>query len=466
MKGMFIVIGIGLLLSSACSKDTFITGPEALLSTSDDTLHFDTVFTTTGSITQFFRLYNRNDQKLRISSVKLQGGLSSYFKMNVDGISGTEIKNLEIEANDSAYVFVTVKIDPNAADLPFVVQDSIQINYNGLVKWVQLDAWGQNARFYRSQLITTNETWDNQLPYVIIGGIAVAPNVTLTLLPGTKIYLHADAPLLIDGTLKAVGGVEDSNHIVFRSDRLDEPYRDFPAGWPGIYFGETSRQNELEYVSVLNAYQGLVVQKPSVDGQPKLKLRACYIDNCYDAGLIGLQSEVVAENCLFSNCGKGIILALGGRYRFTHCTGVSYSNPYFDHKDPVVQVYDFFKTSNTVLISPLNAQFTNCLFWGENGIVENEVVTGKQGNDYSVTFTHCLWKAKVNPANSTLQQIIVNQPPSFDSINIQERYFNFRLRAGSPALNKGIPTSLERDLDGLPRSVDLPDLGCYERQIP
>jgi hypothetical protein len=119
-----------------------------------------------------------------------------------------------------------------------------------------------------------------------------------------------------------------------------------------------------------------------------------------------------------------------------------------------------------VLISPLTAQFTNCLFWGENGIVENEVVTGKQGNDYLVTFTNCLWKAKVNPANSTLQNILVNQAPAFDSINIQERYFNFRLRAGSPALNKGIPTALERDLDGLPRSVELPDLGCYERQLP
>ncbi|WP_315824928.1 choice-of-anchor Q domain-containing protein [Paraflavitalea speifideaquila] len=41
--------------------------------------------------------------------------------------------------------------------------------------------------------------------------------------------------------------------------------------------------------------------------------------------------------------------------------------------------------------------------------------------------------------------------------------YNFRLKEESPALNKGKATTLTIDLDGNPRPVGLPDLGCYEK---
>lgn len=464
MRKTLVLIWIAACCFAACKKDSFIAGPEALLSTSADTLRFDTVFTTTGSVTQFFKIYNNNPQKLRISAIQLKGGAASFFKMNVDGLSGYEITNLELDANDSTYVFVTVKIDPNTADLPFVVQDSIRINFNGNEHWVQLEAWGQNARFLRNRVVNASESWDNQKPYVILGGLQVAPEVTLTITPGTRIYLHADAPLIIDGTLRVAGQRWDSTRVIFQGDRLDDPYRDFPAGWPGIYFTETSKNNLLEYAIIKNAYQGLVAEKPSVNSNPKLALKACIIDNCYDAGILGLRSDVSAENCLISNCGKNIALAYGGNYQFTHCTSASYSNPYFQHKEPGVIVTDFIKSGNSLFTGPLNATFTNCIFWGDNGVVENEVVTSKQGNNFSVSFRNCLWKAKTTPANSTLSNIIANESPLFDSLNINARRFNFRLREGSPALNKGLGTPLVSDLDGHPRPVGLPDLGCYEKQ--
>ena len=58
-------------LAFSCRKDTFITSPQANVSTSVDTLKYDTVFTSAGSVTQSFKIFNNNNQKLRLSQVKL-----------------------------------------------------------------------------------------------------------------------------------------------------------------------------------------------------------------------------------------------------------------------------------------------------------------------------------------------------------------------------------------------------------
>jgi hypothetical protein len=71
---------------------------------------------------------------------------------------------------------------------------------------------------------------------------------------------------------------------------------------------------------------------------------------------------------------------------------------------------------------------------------------------------------QTTPANITSSQIINNQSPQFDSINTFKNYYNFRLKAGSPALEKGVNTTTIIDLDGKPRPVGLPDLGCFEKQ--
>src|SRR5215475_4368656 len=98
MKYITVVLFIGGLLIISCRKDSFITGSNAALHTSDDTLHFDTVFTSVGSITGFFRIYNDNNQKLRLDKVSLGGGAGSFFKMNVDGTAGSEVDDVEIDA--------------------------------------------------------------------------------------------------------------------------------------------------------------------------------------------------------------------------------------------------------------------------------------------------------------------------------------------------------------------------------
>jgi len=460
---LFISISV-LILFNACKKESFITSPDAQVSLSDEELKFDTVFTTTGSITQSFKIINENDQKLRLSSIKLMGGNSSYFKINADGFIGPEVSNIEIEANDSVYVFVSVSINQSVANIPFIVEDSIQINYNGTNRQVNLEAWGQNAHFYRDKEIITNEIWNNDLPYVILGSLTIDPNKKLTINKGCRIYVHADAPIIVDGTLEVNGAKDTVDRVQFRGDRLDEPYNDFPGGWPGIYFRGTSKDNVFNYAVIKNAYQALAVLDLSIN--PKLTLNECIIDNAYDAGIIAVNSSIRARNCLISNCGQNVVLAKGGDYQFTHCTVATFSNSYILHRDPVLYVSNYVLVNNVPDAKALTAVFRNCIFWGQDGTVEDEVVVTKSGSTtFNVNFDYNLWKVVNTPANITSTGIINNQYPAFDSINTSKRIYNFRLKDESPAKDKATNAGVTIDLDGKPRPVGIaPDLGSYERQ--
>lgn len=458
-----------LIFFFACKKDSFITSPDAQVSVSVDSLKYDTVFTTTGSITQSFKIINENNQKLNISSVRLMGGSASPYKINVDGFAGPEANDLEVAANDSIYVFVTVTIDPNATQLAFIVRDSIKISYNGSDKWVQLEAWGQNAHFFRNKIISANETWPNDLPYVILGSLTVDTNKILTIDKGARIYVHADAPLIINGTLLVNGQKDSADRVYFRGDRLDDPYKDFPAGWPGIFFNSSSKDNVLNYAILKNAYQAIASQDPSVNSNPKVALNECIIDNAYDAGIVTLNSSVYGTNCLVSNCGKNLYLLQGGDYQFVHCTVASYSNNFIIHKDPVLLISNFVNINNIPQTAPLTALFRNCIFWGENGTVDDEVVVAKSGNSlFNINFDSNLWKIqKTDPSavsGVTAAGIINNSPPLFDSVNTSKNYYDFHLQATSPAINKGTSSIVSIDLDGNSRPVGAPDLGCYEKQ--
>ncbi|HZE86134.1 MAG TPA: choice-of-anchor Q domain-containing protein, partial [Puia sp.] len=465
MKLPLLILLFAAALILSCQKDSFITSKGAIVSFSSDTLFFDTVFTTAGSVTQSVKIFNGNDQKLRLSDLKLMGGNKSFFSINVDGYPGPEKNDLELEANDSLYIFVVVRIDPTTGNLPFVAQDSIAVTFNGNVRYIQLQAWGQNAHFLRNQKIQGNVVWDNTLPYVIMGGLQVDTNAILTIQQGSRVYFHADAPMLVDGTLQVQGAQPDSMKVMFQSDRLDEPYREFPGSWPGIYFRGASVNNNLQFAVIKNAYQGIVAETPASNAVPKVVLNQCIVDNIYDAGILGAESSIQATNCLISNCGKNIVLGYGGNYQFTHCTVASYSNDYISHTQPVLSVSNYILQGNSPLTAPLNAGFLNCIFWGGNGTVDNEVIVSQQGNtSFSVNFANCLWKVKATPAGVVSSNIIANSDPLFDSVNTFRRHFDFRLKNGSPAIDKGAATMVSNDLDGKPRPVGLPDLGCYEKQ--
>lgn len=455
-----LLLPLTVVLFFACKKESFTGSSSALLSTSVDTLHFDTVFTSTGSTSQLVKIINNHNKGIHISYVQLAGGASSPFKINVDGLPGPRVDNTDILPGDSVYVYVTVSINASATNLPFLVRDSIEISYNGNRQFVQLEAYGRNARFLRNKKVTAAEVWDNDLPYVILGGLTVDTNATLTIKPGCRIYCHADAPFIIHGTLRVEGEAYDSTRVVFSGDRLDEPYRDFPASYPGLVFSDASKNNLLSYATVKNAYQGIVVTGPSVG--TKLTLHETIIDNAYDAGLLGVNTSIEARNLLVSNCGKNILLVKGGDYSFTHCTAASFSSNFVQHKEPVLVVTNYLDDA----AKDLNAVFRNCIFWSEaNGLVKDEVVVLKQQNSgFHVSFDHVLWRVETDPANSSITAAINRQEPLFDSVNTGQKIYSFRLREGSPAIDRGVDAGVNIDLDGKPRPIGLPDLGAYEKQ--
>ena len=232
---LFVLLLSGCILTiMSCKKTGIIADINASVYTSADSLHFDTVFTTTGSVAQFVKIFNNNDQNLVLNNIQLMGGKTSYFSMNVDGVAGTSFSNIEIAPNDSVYIFVKVSVDANNKQLPFLVQDSIQYTYNGNTRWIQLDAYGRNAIYLRNKVIAKDTTFTDSLPVVILGGLYILPSKTLTIEAGTQIYAHADAAIQVYGTIIANG--DNINRICFQCDRLDDPYSKYSGSWPGIYF--------------------------------------------------------------------------------------------------------------------------------------------------------------------------------------------------------------------------------------
>ena len=452
-------------IQTSCKKDSFITSNQASVNITTDSLKYDTVFTTTGSITKSFKIINENNQKLLLNTVKLMGGISSAYKINVNGVPATEANNIELAANDSIYVFVSATINPSAINLPFIVSDSIQIKYNGNTRYVQLQAFGQNAIFLRNQTISANTTWSNTKPYVILDGLKIAENATLTIPQGTKIYLHANAPILVDGTLIANGA--KNNEVVFTGDRLDDNYKDLPASWPGIYFREFSKNNFLQFAVIKNAYQAVVAEKPSVNINPKLILQQCILDNAFKEGLLLVNTFAQINNSLISNCGNNVFISYGGNYSFINCTVVAYSSKYITHKNEVLGITNFANTIGGVVTANLSATFRNTIFWGDNGFVDNEIQIAKQGaNPFTVLFENNLYKNATDPVNVTLTNNLKNINPIFNTVDVNKNIFDFSITkdATAPGINKGIATSFAKDLDDKARSVGLPDIGCYEKQ--
>ena len=463
MNKILLMVSVVLLVLS-CRKNSFITSKDAIVLFSTDTLAFDTVFATTGSVTQSVKIINGNNQQLRLTDIRLMGGSQSYFSININGSPGPEVDNVDLAAGDSLYIFVAVAIHPGAANLPFIVQDSIQVSFNGSQQYIQLQAWGQNANFLVNQVLKGTNTWNDSLPYVIEGGLQIDTGATLTIPAGCKVYLHANASMLVDGSLQVMGS--DSSRVYFLGDRLDAPYNNYPDSWTGIYFRGTSAGNQLQYAVIRNANQAIVVESPPAGGAPKLVLQQCIIDNSYTFGILGVDGSLQATNCLISNCGQNIAVGGGGSYQFTQCTAAAYSNNYIVHTSPVLQVADEILQGGTIITGALQAGFTNCIFWGDYGNVLNEVTVSQQSNlSFAVSFTNCLWKVQTAPSGQGIvaTTMIANMDPLFDSVNTVSGYYDFHLQSGSPAIGQGAAAGVLIDLDGNPRPAVAPDLGCYQR---
>ena len=440
-----------IFIIASCTKDGFITGKEAFLFSSDTAVHFDTVFTSAGSVTKPIKLFNINEQKLRISNLQLLGGNASFFKINLSGTPGTQFSNVDIDKGDSLYIFVSVTINPDGRQLPFIIEDSIRIDYNGNTQYVKLDAYGQNAHFLRSAIITQNTTWTNDLPYVLMDTFAVANGAVLTIEKGAKVFCHANTPFTVEGSLQVNGTDDSTGAVTFLNDRLDVPYSHQPGTWNGIYFAPQSRNNVLNYTVIKNALQGIAADQGSF-----VTLNGCTIDNCAETGLIAYNSSVSATNCLFANSSYNLYAIAGGHYTFTHCTIAAYSTLYLFHQYPALTLSNSSDDGSEANL--LQTVLQNCIVYGE----DDEVFVRKDTRaPLMISFENTLYKSPTANSDITYQDCLPNADPLFAAIDKENNLFDFHLSAQSPCIDAGKKTGTLIDLDGKLRS-ELPDLGCYE----
>ena len=78
--------GAFMLGTQGCQRQSWDTNPEHMLRLSTDTLFFDTVFATVGSVTLPLKLYNDHDASLRVEDLQLADGSSSAYRLNVNGL--------------------------------------------------------------------------------------------------------------------------------------------------------------------------------------------------------------------------------------------------------------------------------------------------------------------------------------------------------------------------------------------
>ncbi len=420
---------------------------------SADTILFDTVFTGIGSTTKRFKVYNPSKQALKISNIQLAGGASSSYKIYVNGIETIQSEGVGLLGKDSLLVLVEVFIDPQNKNSPYLVNDSILFETNGVSQNIKLIAWGQDANYLGNVVLPCNSQWTNERPYMIYSSILIDTLCQLSIEQGTKIFAGKDAYIYVKGKIVADGIPEE--RIVFQNQRLDPSYENIPGQWGGIVLLEGSHDNYLNFTTIRNAVFGIRLGSPDQDTIPDIIMKNMIIENMSNAGILAFTSDLYAENVLINNCiDFNAANIAGGNYTYKQCTFANYGFN-FIRQNP-----SFYITDNVILdngskiIEQINVAIKNSII---DGNMEDELFFNLEGNaQYTFSFTNSIFKTTITDLD-TLGNIL-NKDPKF----INPSRYNYRLDTLSTAKDMGIFVGVAFDLDGNPRD-DRPDIGAYER---
>ena len=487
MKNIFFIILLAVIITattSSCRKDPVITDASAKLVFSQDTILFDTVFTTVGSSTHWLQVYNNHKKKIIISSIRLAGGNSSMFRINVDGKAAKEFSDVEIAGKDSLFIFVEVTVDPVNQNTPMILTDSIIFETNGNIQDVDLAAWGQDAYFHTpvkgtilSPLHFCNEVWTKEKPHVIYGYFFVDSSCTLTINEGVRVYIHNGSGILVykDGSLKINGTYPEPVRI--QGDRLESVYQEIPGQWDRIWLYPGSINNEVDYAVIKNGNVGFMSDTTGNSTNPTLTLSNTVIQNMAGAGLYAQGSFVVAVNSIFANCGiHNVLLSIGGDYSFRHCTFANFWN-HDTRQTPLLGLNNYYEDVNHVIQARnlSKAYFGNCIMFGA---LEKEIALDyKTTAEFNYLFDNCLLKSdSVLDAEQILfparfsNNLISNKTNNNDPLFTDPAQNDYSLGTGSPAIDKGslvitnTPVPLPLDIKQKSRTSDAaPDLGAIEK---
>jgi len=471
-------------LFTCCNpNDKIDTSPALRLGFSTDTVLFDTVFTTIGSSTRTFKVYNRNNHRVNISDIHLSGASNSPFRINVDGQAGNSFTNIDIDAHDSIFVFVRVNINPNDQNAPFVRQDSLLFTLNGNQQKMDLVAWGQNAHYIvadtrrpglppfkiiagRNQTVT----WKADKPYVVYGYAVVDSTAKLIIEAGARVCFHNASGLWIykNGTLKVNGTIDQK--VIFEGDRTELYYDDIPGQWDRIWINESDQDSEINWAVIRNGFTGIQAETLVKRGAGKLKINNTVINNMTGYGLLTKYYTIEAGNLLIYDAGiQSLYLSAGGNYDFRHCTFSNFWNKSV-RSTPSVRLSNYFTSTdasgNSFRIKGdlSKAYFGNCQIIGnksEELLFENDLSAGT----FNYQFDH-----------SALQTQVLTDV-THNNVRLSFQYYRLPIDTVIPAVrnigslenisSSPLPATLMYDLFGQDRTKDgKPDAGAIELPIP
>ncbi|EGV42728.1 hypothetical protein BZARG_2504 [Bizionia argentinensis JUB59] len=417
-----------LMLWSSCRKDLEFAPSSGNLEFSKDTVYLDTVFTNIGSSTYNLIVYNRSKDDISIPTIKLASGISSEYRLNVDGMSGNSFENVEILAKDSMYVFIETTIDINnlpntgaflytdkiefdtgskmqAVNLVTLVKDAVFIYPNkdqstGIIETLTLNIGGEilETEIEGRYLEPSEFNFTNQKPYVIYGYAAVPNGETLIIDAGARVHFHSNSGILVaDGASINVNGTFSTdqdlleNEVIFQGNRLEPNFSDIPGQWGTIWLFQGSVNNTIKYATIKNAGVGIISDSNANEPNAKLTITNSQIYNSSNFGILGRNTSITAENVVINNSGQSSFAGTeGGKYNFTHCTIANYWNNSF-RQFPALLLNNFRETADAVYLFDLTeANFNNCIIYGNDNpeFILDEVAD--PGNIFNFKFTNSL----------------------------------------------------------------------------
>ena len=485
-----LIIGFG--FSSCVSEDDFVSDQSVNLKFSSDTLRFDTVFTTMGSVTKQIKVYNKESKPIKIDRISLGGGRNSFYRLNVDGDTNMVLRDIEIGAKDSMFIFARVTIDPNNQNNPFLASDSIIFSFNNKEQYIQLEAYGQNAYYHtpnawlvfenadgtkdsthyslahfggidRGVTVNGNDIeFKNDKPHIIFGVLIVNSSSTLNITEGTRIHLNnkADIWVLPDATLKVNGSYQ--NNVVFQGIRRDTYYSNLAGQWGLIRFFAGSKNSRIDNAIIKNGTIGLMADSCVTTNNPTIEINNSRIENMSYYGLFSRGASINASNTVVQNTGKETLaLVWGGKYNFVNCTFANYwaYDSRRTSKTLFLQNY-YTDINNNVQLRPIEeCNFYNTIIYGSN---EEEIEIDKaEGARLDYYFENCLLATKtINSNSASVRDSYFNLNPLFNEPNEGD----LRIKENSPAIGRGngIWNSIYPfDIVGNTRTYP-PTIGAYE----
>lgn len=484
MNRLFLCLLVGVACALlACSDDeTFSVSRSDVLSFSSDTVSMDTVFSTVPTSTYSFWVHNNNNEGLRLSTVRLQRGNQSGYRVNVDGTyldnsMGSIINGLELRKGDSLRVFVELTSPQNGSDSPQLVEDNLVFTLeSGIEQKVNLRAFSWDAELKRNMVVSRDTTISTSRPLVVYGGIKVDSGATLTINAPTKLYFHSGAGIDVYGRLLVNGGTSPEGDVVFRGDRTDRmfdylPYDRVSGQWKGIRIMASSTGNLIQHADIHSAEYGIRCDSAAYDSiNERLSLRYVTIHNCQGSGLSSHNANISLVNCQLTNTLGDCLAVYGGRALVVYCTfGQFY--PFSADRGVAVRFANFKNdySSPLYMFECYNSLITGYEADEIMGEVKDSTIA------YGYYFSNCIIRTPAPTKEDSVEQsaffkdVVFETPKDsvegkkhFLKIDEDNLYYDFRLDSLSTARGKALPLwQFPDDRYNKPRG-EKPDIGCYQ----